>query len=156
MSRTFSQKTNQSLMSRNRYSKEDQERALELHRRKWGYRRIAQVFGCAETTVKKWVENAGQEKNPGPAHDNKVRRNAVNWYKRKNVSIAEVAKRYGVHPKTLSRWLADEGIEGRRRPTKFSRDAIMHDIESGLSGASIARKHKCSQSYVSALRNGKI
>jgi len=138
------------------YTKEDQERALGLHRRGWGYRRIAQVFGCAESTVKKWVENAGQEKNPGPAHDDKTRRASVNWYKKKNVSIAEVAKRYNVHPKTLSRWLGEQGIDARRRPTKFSRDAILLDIESGLSGASVARKHKCSQSYVSAVRHGKL
>lgn len=144
-------------MNRNRYSKKDQERALELHRRKWGYRRIAQVFGCAESTVKKWVENAGQEKNPGPAHDDKIRRAAIRMYKgKKTPSISDVAKKYGVHPKTVSRWLDREGIESRRRPTKYSRDEILRDLDSGLSGAAVARKHKCSQSYVSAVRNGKL
>ncbi len=141
----------------NRYSKEDRKRALALHKRKWGYRRIAQVFGCAESTVKKWVERSDQKKHPKPDHDPRKRKAAVEFYrKNKASSIAGTAKKYGVHAKTMARWLDSDKVATRRRPTQYSRSKIVKDIETGMTGADIARKHKCSQSYVSAIRNDRI
>jgi transposase-like protein len=141
----------------NRYSEADRKRALALHRRSWGYRRIAQVFGCAESTVKKWVEHAEQEKHPKPDHSPQKRRAAIEHYrKNESASIAGTAKKYGVHPKTMARWLESEGVETRQRPTRFSRKDIEKDIGKGMSGAAIARKYQCSESYVSAIRNGRI
>ena len=141
----------------NRYSQADRERALALHKRKWGYRRIAQVFGCAESTVKKWVERSDQAKHPKPDHHPKKRKAAISFYrKNKGSSIAGTAKKYGVHAKTMARWLASDGITARRRPTQYSRKRILSDIEKGLTGADIARKHECSESYVSAIRNKRV
>jgi len=140
----------------NRYSEADRKRALALHKRKWGYRRIAQVFGCAESTVKKWVEVSDQDKHPKPDHHPKTRKAAIAFYKKnKSSSIAGTAKKYGVHAKTMARWLEGDGVEIRRRPTQYSREDILVDLEKGLSGADIARKHKCSESYVSAIRNNR-
>lgn len=141
----------------NRYSKEDRERALALHKRRWGYRRIAQVFGCAESTVKKWVERSDQDKHPKPDHHPRKRKAAVAFYrKNKGASIAATASKYGVHAKTMARWLDAEKVVTRRRPTQYSRAKILKDIEAGMTGAEIARKHACSQSYVSAIRNNRI
>lgn len=142
----------------NRYSQADRERALALHKRKWGYRRIAQVFGCAESTVKKWVERADQEKNPKPDHHPRKKSAAIKFYKEhKDASITGTAKKYGVHPKTMKRWLEAEKVATNKRATKYSRKDILRDIKRGkLTGAQIARKHNCSQSYVSALRNNRI
>ncbi len=141
----------------NQYSKDDRDRARALYARKWGYRRIAQVFGCAESTVKKWVESAGLEKHPKPDHPPRKKRAAVGFYLRNpRASIAATAKKYNVHPKTVSRWLGAEGVEIRSRPSIFSRAEIEKDIGKGISGADIARKYKCSESYVSAIRNGRV
>lgn len=141
----------------NQYSEEQRERARALHARQWGYRRIAQVFGCAESTVKKWVESAGLEKHPKPDHPPQKRRAAIEFYRRNpDSSIAATAKKYSVHPKTMSRWLETSGVKTRSRPTRFSRSAIEKDLRKGLSGAEIARKYDCSESYVSAIRNGKV
>lgn len=141
----------------NQYSEEDRKRARALYARKWGYRRIAQVFGCAESTVKKWVESAGLEKNPKPDHAPQKKRAAVNFYRsNRGASVAATAKKYRVHPKTVSRWLSSEGVKVRSRPSIFSRKAIEKDIGNGLSGAEIARKYECSESYVSAIRNGRV
>jgi len=115
------------------------------------------VFGCAESTVKKWVESAGLEKHPKPDHSPRKKSAAVNFYRRNpQASIAATAKKYSIHPKTVSRWLESEGVEIRSRPSVFSRSKIKSDIDKGLSGAEIARKHKCSESYVSAIRNGRV
>jgi len=141
----------------NQYSKEDRDRARALYARKWGYRRIAQVFGCAESTVKKWVESGGLEKHPKPDHSPRKKKAAVNFYRSNpQSSIAATAKKYRVHPKTVSRWLDSEGVEVRSRPSIFSRSKIERDISKGLSGAEIARKYQCSESYVSAIRNGRV
>jgi transposase-like protein len=141
----------------NRYSSKDRKRALALHKRKWGYRRIAQVFGCAESTVKKWVERADHVKNPKPDHHPRKRKAAVEFYKNnEDASISGTAKKYGVHAKTMARWLKAAKVSVHSRPRKYSRDAIVKDIEKGLSGAEIARKHECSESYVSALRNNRV
>lgn len=141
-------------MAMNRYSQADRDRALALHKRKWGYRRIAQVFGCAESTVKKWVERSDQKKHPKPDHHPQKKKAAIAFYKKQDSSsIAGTAKKYGIHAKTMARWLASEGIETRKRPTQYSRDKILADLKKGMSGADIARKHKCSESYVSAIRN---
>lgn len=139
------------------YTQEQREHALELHRKNWGYRRIAQVFGCAESTVKKWVERADQEKHPKPDHHPRKKKAALAHYQSNpGASIAGTAKKYGVHAKTLARWLESQGVETRVRPTQFSKEEIIKDLDSGMSGAAIARKHNCSESYVSAIRNGRI
>ena len=141
----------------NQYSESERERARALYAREWGYRRIAQVFGCAESTVKKWVETAGLEKHPKPDHAPQKKRAAVEFYRRNpSASISATAKKYRVHPKTISRWLDTEGVKTRSRPTRFSRSAIKKDLKNGLSGAEIARKYECSESYVSAIRNGRV
>jgi transposase-like protein len=138
------------------YTPEERTRAIELYSEGWGYRKIASAFGCAESTVKKWVERAGLEKNPKPDHDVRTRNAAVSYYKRHpEASIAATARKYKVHPKTMARWLDRSNVEIRPAPMKFSRKEILADIESGMSGAAIARKHGCSESYVSALRNGR-
>jgi transposase-like protein len=113
------------------------------------------VFGCADSTVKKWVENAGQAKHKKPDHSPSKRKAALAYYASNPVSIAATAKKYGVHPKTMARWIADGSVK-KRDVRKFDKKKILQDIKGGLSGASIARKHGCSESYVSALRNGRI
>ena len=138
------------------YSDKEKQRVVELYKRGWGYRKLSQVFGCSESTAKKWIEKAGVKKHPKPNHAVQKRRAAIAFYKKnKSASIAHTAKKYKVHPKTVSRWIESEGIRVRERPRKFSRKQILKDIEQGMSGAAIARKHNCSESYVSAIRNGR-
>jgi transposase-like protein len=69
--------------------------------------------------------------------------------------MAEVAKKYGVHPKTMSRWVECAEIE-KRDVRKYDKGKILSDIESGMTGSAISRKYGCSESYVSAIRNGRI
>lgn len=126
-----------------------------MHREGSGYRAISKVFGCAESTVKKWVEQAGQIKHSKPDHASSKRRAAIKFYRDNNVSMAATAKRYGVHPKTMARWLDAASIPSRD-VRKFDKEEILVDIRAGMPGAQVARKHGCSQSYVSALRNGRI
>jgi transposase-like protein len=142
-------------MTTKRYTKSDRQKALKMHREGSGYRTIARTFGCAESTVKKWVEQAGQPKHRKPNHAAQKKRAAIRWYTDNNVSMAAAAKKYGVHPKTMARWLSEAAVPSRDI-RKFDKAKILVDIEAGMPGAQVARKHGCSESYVSALRNGRI
>ena len=126
-----------------------------MHKTGAGYRVISKEFGCAESTVKKWIENAGQTKHKKPDHAFQKRRAAVSFYRSNHVSLSATATKYGVHPKTMARWIAAEKV-AKRDIRKFDKNKILADIRAGLAGAEVARKHGCSESYVSALRNGRV
>jgi transposase-like protein len=126
-----------------------------MYRKGRGYGSIARVFGCADSTIKKWVEQSGIEKHKRPNHTERTKKNVIQYYRKNDVSMAAVAKKYGVHPKTVSRWISEAGVPSRS-VRKFSKSKILSDIRSGMPGAAVARKHGCSESYVSAIRNGRI
>ncbi len=142
-------------MSDVRYSDAEKKLALDLYRKGWGYLKIAQNFGCYESTVRKWVEKAGLKKHPKPDHPKRKRKNAVEHYEGSDITVTGCARKYGVSIKTMARWLRLAGVEARRPKTTFDRKKIISDLKT-MSGAATARKHGCSESYVSALRNGKI
>ncbi len=141
-------------MSNKRYTDAQRKRAMKLYAKGYGYLRIAQIFDCTESTVRKWVEKAGLEKHPKPDHSKRKRRNAVHFYQNSDVTVTACARKYKVSTKTMARWLRQEGVEARKPKGIFDRKGILNDLK-GMSGAAVARKHGCSQSYVSALRNGR-
>lgn len=138
------------------YSDASRKQALRLYREGWGYAKVAEVIGCYPTTIRDWVEAAGVEKHPGPARPAQLRRRAIVAYKEANgkKSISEVAKKFGIHGSTLSRWLAKHGIRKQkpRKPNSFDHEAIARDLESGMLGVDVALKHGCSESLVSNIR----
>lgn len=138
---------------RKTYSKADRRQALRLHRKGWGYSRIADVIGCFPSTVKKWVEAAGLPKHPGPKHSNSTRKLAIDWYKNNDASVSLVAVKFKVHPRTLSRWLKEEGVT--IRPIQgIDRNAVLRDIRSGMKKKDIAKKYDCSESWIYRIQGG--
>jgi transposase-like protein len=135
-------------VTRKQYSKDDRKRALRLHRKGWGYNRIADEIGCFPSTVKKWVEAAGQQKHPGPKYPKRKRDAAISHYQNNDVSIVEVAKRFEIHPRTFTRWLREEKVKIREPRSKIDRKGILADISSGMKKKDIAKKYKCSESWV--------
>ena len=143
-------------MSDKRYSEAQRKHALRLYKGGYGYLRVAQIFDCTESTVRKWVEKEGLKKHPKPDHSKRKRRAAVDFYQRNEVTtVTACARKYRVSTKTMARWLRQEGVEARKPKGIFDRKGILNDLKE-MSGAAVARKHGCSQSYVSALRNGRI
>jgi transposase-like protein len=147
-------------MSNQTYSQADRRQALRLHKKGWGYLRIAEIIGCYPMTIKRWVERANLKKHPGPAHSAKVRQKAIAAYKRATgktkiaVSLSGLAKEHGVHVSTLSRWLSKSGIRHKkaRRPHAFDHAAIEAELKAGKSGVDVALSHGCSESLVSNIR----
>ena len=135
------------------YSKAERRQALRLHRKGWGYSRIAEVIGCFPSTIKKWIEAAGQPKHPGPKYPDAERKLALEWYKKNDVSVSVAAKEFQVHPRTLSRWLKDDGV-AIRNPHGIDRGAILQDIRSGMKKSDIAKKYNCSESWVYRIQGG--
>lgn len=135
------------------YSKANRRQAVRLYKSGWGYGRIAQVIGCFPSTVKKWIEAAGVPKHSGPKHGQKLRRLAIDWYAKNDVSINAAAKRWNIHPRTLSRWLQEDGVE-IRSPKGTDRSAILKDLASGMKRKDIAAKYGCSESWVYRVQSG--
>lgn len=142
-------------MSEKRYSDAERKSALKLYKDGWGYLKIAQTLGCYESTVRKWVEKAGLKKHPKPDHPRQRRKAAVTFYQKSDTTVAACAKKYKVSSKTMARWLRLAGVESRAPKSSFDRKQILQDLQT-MTGAAVAKKHGCSESYVSALRNGKI
>jgi len=136
------------------YTNKQKKRALDLHKKGWGYARIAKVIGCYPSTVKDWVDDSPQKPHPGPAHSEKKKKAVIDYYRENKVSIRKAAKEHGISPKTLSRWLDGERIVPRTHG-KFSRKEIIEDIKSGMSKVDVARKHGCSESWVYQVWSGK-
>lgn len=143
-------------MNTPRYSQADRRQALRLHKRGWGYLRIAEIIGCYPSTIKKWVERAKLKKHPGPAHSEKIRRKAISAYERAagKKSVTVVASEHGIHVSTLSRWLSKSGVRRKkaRRPHAFDHAAIAAELKSGKLGVDVALSHGCSESLVSNIR----
>ncbi len=137
-----------------KYSESDRKRALDLHRKQWGYDRVAQIIGCFPSTVKKWVEAAGQQKHPGPKYPKAKRDHILNWYKKNDVTIQEVSSKFKIHPKTLSRWLREDGIAVKNVSKIIDRKSVILDIKSGMKKKDIAKKYKCSESMIYRIQNG--
>ena len=135
------------------YTDKDKKQALKLHKKGWGYARIAKVIGCYPSTVKRWVDDSPQKSHPGPAYSEKVKKAAIDYYKDNKVSIRRAAKEHGVSPKTLSRWLDAECIVPRTH-SRVGREGIIADLKAGMSKVNVARKHKCSESWVYRVWNG--
>lgn len=135
------------------YSKADKRQALRLHRKGWGYSRIAEVIGCFPSTIKKWVEAAGQPKHPGPKYPPSKRKLALDWYKKNDASVSVAASRFEIHPRTLSRWLKEEGVK-LRTAQGIDRAAVLEDIRSGMKKKDIAKKYNCSESWVYRIQGG--
>jgi len=130
--------------------------AKKLYDEGWGLEKIASVLECAHTTVKRWIVQQGGQIRPAPGVE-KVRKQEIlnGYFEDPQNTIAGTARRYGVHEKTLSRWISRSGQEPHIRKRVFDREGIMEDLDSGLSGADVARKHGCSESFVSAVKTGK-
>jgi uncharacterized protein YjcR len=137
------------------YSKADRRQALRLHRKGWGYARIADVIGCFPSTIKKWIEAEGVPKHPGPKRSDQDRRRAVDWYRNNSVSVSAAASRFGVHSRTLSRWLREDGVP-IHTAKGVDRNAILNDIRAGMKKKDIASKHGCSESWVYKVQSGDI
>ncbi len=142
------------MAERKQYSNVERKQALRLHHKGWGYNRVADVIGCFPSTVKKWVEAAGQEKHPGPKHPKRKRDAAISYYKKNGVSVAEAAKRSEIHRVTLARWLREENIEMKVSKGRVSREDVLADISAGMKKKDIAEKHKCSESWVYRIQSG--
>lgn len=142
------------MTERKTYSDDDRAHALKLHRKGWGYNRIADVIGCFPSTVKKWVEKAGQAKHPGPKYPDAKRRKSVEYYKNNKVSIREAAERAGVHPRTMARWIREAKVKVREMEGRVGRAGILADLKAGMSKREIAKKHKCSESWVYRVQRG--
>lgn len=136
------------------YTNEDRKRALRLHKKGWGYSRIADVIGCFPSTVKKWVDAAGVPKHDGPAHSEKKKRDAVAYYKKNMVSIKKAADHAGVHPRTMARWLRQEKVKMRKNEGRVGRKGILADLKKGMTKRLIAKKHGCSESWVYRVQRG--
>ena len=128
------------------YPKAARKQALRLHKGGWGYKRIADVIECFPSTIKKWVEAAGQEKHPSPKYPKRKREMAVGHYADNDVSIAATAKKFDVHPRTLARWLREENVEIKSK--LISRKDVLADISAGMTKREIAEKYACSESWV--------
>lgn len=78
-------------------------------------------------------------------------------YLESNKNITSLAKDIGIDRLTLTKWIEERGIfeNDFTRLRKFNHSEIIKDIESGMIGVKIAKKHGCSESLVSALRNGR-
>ena len=135
-------------MKPKQYSKTDRNQALRLHRKGWGYNRIAEIIGCFPSTIKKWVEAAGQTKHPGPQHPKRKRDAAIKYYEKNDVSMVDVAKKFEIHPRTFARWIREEKVEMRAPKAKVNRKDVLADISAGMKRREIAEKHKCSESWV--------
>ncbi len=83
------------------------------------------------------------------------REKSIDFYRNNDITVTACAQKYGVSTKTMARWLRKAGIEARKPKSNFDRKSILEDLKT-MSGAAVARKHGCSESYVSAIRNGRI
>jgi len=136
------------------YTKEQRTKALRLHKKGWGYARIASDIGCFPSTVKKWVDSAGVAKHPGPAYSSAKKKAAVDYYKNNTVSIKKAADHAGVHTRTMTRWLEESKVKTRTIEGRVGRKGIIKDLKSGMSKRAIAKKHKCSESWVYRVQRG--
>ena len=130
--------------------------ALRLYKKGWGCKRISYIIGCYPSTVKRWVEKAGLDKHPGPAHPKALRKKLIAEYQRRtDMSLERLAREHGVGHESLRRWLRDAKVPIRsQRPTMFNRDAILADIKEGLPKGDIASRHGCSESWVYRIQAG--
>ena len=142
-------------MSANKtYTKEQRSRALRLHKKGWGYARIASDIGCFPSTVKKWVDHAGSPKHPGPAHSTEKKKAALDYYKKNTVSIKKAADHAGVHTRTMTRWLEEGKVKIKKVEGRVGRKGIVRDLKAGMSKRAIAKKHECSESWVYRVQRG--
>jgi len=139
------------------YTEAERKAALRLYKEGWGCLKISDVIGCAPSTIKKWVEKAGIKKHPGPAYPQSFRKKVMDEYrKREDLSLEKVAKKNGVSPQTLHRWLERARIQTRPcRPRVVDRDGIIEELKKGeLTKKQIAEKFRCSESWVYRVQNG--
>jgi len=148
---------------RKEYTSSDRRTAIRYYKKGWGCLRISQIIGCYPSTIKRWIERAiedgepGLEKHPPPNYPEKMKRRIIAEYlKRTDLSLDKVAKKNHIGPHTLHRWLEAAGVTTRgTRPAMYDRDAILVDILAGMKKKDIAAKHKCSESWVYRVQSGK-
>lgn len=82
---------------------------------------------------------------------------ACKYYLDNNLPLAESARRIGINRLTLKSWLEERDVfeNDFDRLQKFNHKDILTDIDLGMKGVEIAKKHGCSESLVSAIRNGR-
>lgn len=133
-----------------KYDEATKRRALQLRRRyRWGYKRIGEIIGCSHTTVKKWIIDAGLEKNPLPNHSEGIRKNSLAAIAG-GLEVWRAARKYGVSESTLRRWMKEDGVVKSRR--RFDHKTILAELRAGRCGADVAARHGCSESLVSKVK----
>ena len=139
-----------------RYTEVEKKAAYRLYRQGWGYLKISSVIGCSASTIRKWILKKGIEPRAVSGHDSETKANAIKEYEeRSDLSMEKVARKHGVAPQTLSRWLSQEGKRIRpHRPRVIDRESILEDLRAGLKKSEIARRNHCSESWVYRVQRG--
>jgi len=139
------------------YTKSDHRTAHRLHKKGWGYLSISQIIGCSPTTVRKWVLKKGLKPHKVSGHTEARKAKAVaDYLGDETLSVDRAAKKHKVGASALARWVRAAGKKTRsQRPPIHNRESILTDLKAGLSKSEIAKKNKCSESWVYRVQKGK-
>lgn len=138
------------------YTEADKKTAYRLYKKGWGYLSISKIIGCASSTVRSWIMERGLRPHPTSGYSKKFKEKVMKDYENNpDLSMEKIAKRNGIYARTLSRWLYASDKKVRpQRPRIVDRDAIVRDLKAGLPKAEIARRNKCSESWVYTVQRG--
>lgn len=136
-----------------KFTEEEKKMAIDLYQSGLGYKKISKIVGCYPSTIKKWVEKLDLDKNQWPKHDDNIKQKVLDYYRNNESTISDVSYIFSIPKSTIEKWICKAGIYKEKK--KYDRNQIIEDIKT-MSGSDVAKKHGCSESLISLIKNGKL